>query len=207
MASKKHQIKSLNKPAAKVALVSSIVLVIISGSITVAALRSNNQHMASLRTNVYQADISGVGVPQALDRLQAYVTAHMNTNLSDGVGSVYPPIQLEYTYLRLVEAQDTTALSSNSGLYTAAQAYCQKLDPYDFSGHNRVPCIEQYVSSHGSAGSKLPNIPSALYEFDFVSPNWSPDLAGWMLLTTILFACLSILMMLSYLYRRFLMKV
>jgi hypothetical protein len=39
-----------------------------------------------------------------------------------------------------------------------------------------VPCIEQYVETHDT---QLPTIPTTLYEFDFVSPRWSPDLAGW----------------------------
>ncbi len=160
-----------------------LVLAAILAVVCVVALRSNNEHMASLRTAVYQADKNGGNVQQALDNLQAYVTAHMNTNLDSGVGSVYPPIQLEYTYLRLVKAENQNAYAANAGLYTAAQNYCQKLDPYDFSGHNRVPCIEQYVTSHGSS---VPQVPPALYEFDFVSPTWSPDLAGWTLLATVL---------------------
>ena len=159
-----------------------LVLAAVFGVVCVVALRSNNEHMASLRNAVYQADKNGGNVQQALDNLQAYVTAHMNTNLDSGIGSVYPPIQLEYTYLRLVKAENQNAYAANAGLYTAAQNYCQKLDPYDFSGHNRVPCIEQYVTSHGSS---VPQVPPALYEFDFMSPSWSPDLAGLTLLATV----------------------
>ncbi|MGH7233985.1 MAG: hypothetical protein ACREF7_00870 [Candidatus Saccharimonadales bacterium] len=193
----------ISNQTAKLALFSCLVLTLVCGGITIAALRSNNEHMASLRSALQSADKSGVGVPQALTNLQSYVTAHMNTNLSTGAGSVYPPIQLEYTYQRLVQAQDQTALNADNGLYTAAQAYCQKLDPTDFSGHNRVPCIENYVSTHGSAGDKLPSIPTSLYEFDFISPSWSPDFAGWMLLITILLAVLSLFFSLITLYRRF----
>ena len=201
-----HSIKQALHKSVKASLITCLLLTALSGVIAVSSLRSNNERMASLRTAVYQADKSGIGVPKALQNLQAYVTAHMNTNLSDGAGSVYPPIQLEYTYLRLVQAQTQLALSGNTGLYTAAQAYCQKLDPYDFSGHNRVPCIENYVSTHGTAGSALPTISPALYEFDFVSPNWSPDLAGWMLLATVLFASLSLLFALYSLYRHFVVR-
>lgn len=166
-----------------------LVLTLLMAAICIAALRANNEHMEQLKQAVYSADKNNTGVSLALDNLQAYVTAHMNTDLTTVAGSVYPPIQLEYTYLRLAEAQDQSVLSADSGLYTAAQSYCQKLDPSDFSGRNRVPCIEQYVTSHGSA---LPNIPPALYQFDFVSPSWSPDLAGWSLLATILLAILTL---------------
>jgi hypothetical protein len=30
----------------------------------------------------------------------------------------------------------------------------------------------------------VPNISPSLYEFDFVSPTWSPDLAGWSLVAS-----------------------
>ncbi len=147
--------------------------------------------MGRLRGDVFQADKSGHGIQQALDNLQAYVTSNMNTNLTGGSNAIYPPIQLEYTYQRLLAAQDKTIQSANTGLYTSAQEYCQKLDPTDFSGHNRVPCIEQYVTSHGY---NLQSVPKSLYEFDFVSPTWSPDLAGWTLLASITSLCFTLLL-------------
>ena len=188
MAKDKHSSSGIFHRLLSISPLYFLVLAAIFGVVCVIALRSNNEHMAQLRTAVYQADKNDGNVQQALDNLQAYVTAHMNTNLDTGVGSVYPPIQLEYTYLRLIKAQNQSAYSANAGLYTAAQIYCQKLDPYDFSGHNRVPCIEQYVTSHGSS---VPQVPAALYEFDFVSPAWSPDLAGWTLLATVFFLLLA----------------
>ena len=160
-----------------------LVLAIIFGVICIVSLRANNQHMAQLKTAVYQADKNNGNVQLALDNLQAYVTAHMNTDLTTGNGSVYPPIQLEYTYNRLSQAAETAVVNANSGLYTAAQAYCQQQDPVDFSGRNRVPCIEKYVQGHGAV---IPTIPTALYQFDFISPTWSPDLAGWSMLATLL---------------------
>jgi hypothetical protein len=45
--------------------------------------------------------------------------------------------------------------------------------------------VTDYVTTHGV---KTNTIPVALYEYDFVSPKWSPDTAGWsMLLSIILF--------------------
>ena len=165
-----------------------LVLALVSAAICVFALRANNQHMLKLRDAVYSVDKANGDVQTALNGLQAYVTAHMNTNLSTGT-SVYPPVQLKYTYDRLVQAQQAAAAASqgDSQLYTDAQHYCEQQDAVDFSGHNRVPCIEQYVQSHG--GTALPtsvNIPDSLYKFSFISPRWSPDLAGWTMLLTVL---------------------
>jgi hypothetical protein len=171
-----------------------LVIAVISTVVCIFALRANNEHMAKLRTAVYAADKDNSNVQGALDKLQAYVTAHMNTNLSAGPNAVYPPIQLKYTYSRLEQAQAAANTDqSNTQLYTDAQTYCQQQDPVDFSGHNRVPCIEQYVESHGGTAVPPTPVPDALYEFSFASPKWSPDLAGWSLLMAVvswlLFAC------------------
>jgi hypothetical protein len=181
-----------------------LVPAIVLGVICIISLRQNNIHMEQLKTAVYQADKNNGNVQGALDKLQAYVIANMNTNLSTGKGSVYPPIQLEHTYSRLAEAQTQLKLTADKGLYTAAQQYCQKLDPTDFSGRNRVPCIGEYVSSHGAA---LPKIPAALYEFDFISPSWSPDLAGWTLLSTAFLFILTAFLYIVQFWRRFILDV
>lgn len=159
-----------------------LVLTLLCGIVCAFALRANNEHMIALRDKVYTADQTNTNIQSALNTLQSYVTAHMNTNLSAGPDPVYPPIQLKYTYDRLVQAESNAAAQSNTVLYTKAQQYCEKLDPVDFSGHNRVPCIEQYVETNDT---QLPTIPDALYKFDFISPAWSPDLAGWSLVATI----------------------
>ncbi len=154
-----------------------LVLAVASGVVCAFALRANNQHMIRLRNDVYTADKRNTDVQEPLRALQAYVTTHMNTDLSAGNTSVYPPIQLEHTYARLVQAQKQRLQQQNASLYTQAQAYCEALNHTDFSGHTRVPCIEQYVQAHG--GKPAAAIPQALYEFAFANPVWSPDLAGW----------------------------
>jgi hypothetical protein len=139
--------------------------------------------MVHLKENVYQTDKDDGNVQGALKQLQAYVVGNMNTSLTQGASSVYPPIQLTYTYDRLEQTALSENESSNTQIYTDAENYCQQLDPTDFSGHNRVPCVEQYVENHGIAA---PTVPSSLYEFDFISPTWSPDLAGWTLVVSAL---------------------
>jgi hypothetical protein len=157
-----------------------LAIAIISTTVCVLALRANNEHMIKLREAVYSTDKDNGDVAGALTKLQAYVTTHMNTNLSTGPNAVYPPIQLKYTYDRLVQDQSAQTGAASSQLYTDAQHYCESLNSTDFSGRNRVPCIQQYVQSH--TASKVASIPDALYKFSFQSPTWSPDLAGWSLL-------------------------
>lgn len=174
-----------------------LVLCIILSGVSIVALRHNNTEMLQLKQAVYTADKNNGDVQGALKKLQSYVTSHMNTDLSTGNTSVYPPIQLKYTYDRLVAAQQAQAAKQgdNTQLYTDAQAYCEQQDSTDFSGHNRVPCITEYVQSHGSTSAPTTaTIPDGLYKFDFVTPKWSPDLAGWSLLLAFLSLLLAIVL-------------
>lgn len=168
-----------------------LALAVIFSVMALVGLRANNQHMAELRDAVYTADKDNGDVQGALSKLQAFVTAHMNTSLSASNASVYPPIQLQYTYQRLVQQEGAALQNANGELYTKAQAYCQALNSKDFSGRNRVPCIEQYVQDHGVKVASTTISPS-LYQFDFVSPKWSPDLAGWSIVLAVLFALLAV---------------
>ena len=161
------------------------VLAIMSGIICIFALRANNEHMIVLRDAVYTADKNDGNVEQALQNLRTYVYGHMNTDLAAGPNAVHPPIQLKYTYDRLVQIASEQVEKANSNLYTDAQTYCQALIPTGFSGRYREGCINEYVTTHGASAQ---TVPKNLYEFDFVSPKWSPDLAGWSLVATILFA-------------------
>lgn len=161
-----------------------LVLALISSVVCVFALRANNERMVQLRDAVYQADRDDGNVQEALKNLQDYVFAHMNTDLAAGPNAVHPPIQLKYTYDRLVTAQNAKVQAINSHLYTDAQTYCQALIPIGFSGRYRESCINSYVTTHGV---KAQPIPKELYEFDFTAAKWSPDLAGWSIVATILF--------------------
>lgn len=157
----------------------------VSSVTCVLALRANNEHMATLREAVYAADKDNGDVQAALGELQLYVTSHMNTSLSSGSAAVYPPIQLQYTYQRLVAQQGSALQASNSAIYSDAQAYCQAQNSTSVLGRDRVPCIEQYVSERTLQTTKL--VDDSLYKFDFVAAKWSPDLAGCtMVLTFIL---------------------
>ncbi len=160
-----------------------LVLAAVSVVICVFAMRSNNQHMVMLRDEVYKADEQNGDVSTTLNNLRNYVYQHMNTNLASGNTGVYPPIQLKYSYDRLVQAQGNDAAAQNTKIYTDAQAYCEQQNSADFSGRNRVPCIEDYVSTHSTAAT---SIPDSLYKFNFISPTWSPDLAGWSMVVAVL---------------------
>ncbi len=160
-----------------------LYLFIASSLVCVFGLRHNNQQMIKLREAVYQADKNNTDINKALNNLRSYVYAHMNTNLSSGNNNIKPPIQLKYTYQRLYDNQFDAVQQANQKIYTDAQTYCQSVNNA-FFGTTRVPCVQNYVVNHGVKQANI-TIPPGLYEFDFVSPRWSPDLAGWSLLVSL----------------------
>jgi preprotein translocase subunit SecF len=160
-----------------------LLLFLTSGIICIISLRHNNETMVKLRSAVYNADKNNGDVNTTLNDLRKYVYGHMNTNLSSGGNAIKPPIQLKYTYERLQSSEQKRVDSANTNVYTQAQVYCQQQNSVDFSGRNRVPCVQDYVTNHGE---KANTVPAALYQYDFVSPTWSPDLAGWSLVLSVL---------------------
>jgi hypothetical protein len=150
-------------------------------------LRQNNLTAIQLRDEVVAADKANKDVEKKLRTLREYIYSHMNTDLSAG-GSQQHPVQLKYRYDRLVAAEKKRTQQANESIYTTAQKVCEKRFPLGqagASGGGRVACIENYVTN---SGIKQKEIPQELYKFDFVSPRWSPDLAGWsIVLATISF--------------------
>jgi hypothetical protein len=167
-----------------------LIACVVFAGIGALALRGNYSTMSKLRTDVYTADQTNNDVVGALQRLRSYVNSHMNTSLETKSG-VYPPIQLKHTYERLQAAEKAKAETGNAQVYTDAQKHCEQLYPGSVSGGPRVPCIEQYVKDHGGAVAK--QIPDALYKFDFASPRWSPDLAGYNIVLAVLSLGLAVL--------------
>ncbi len=158
-----------------------LVIAIVSGIISVTALRNNNVTALKLRDKVIAADKNNTDVEKPLRDLREYIYAHMNTDLSVGEGAIKPPIQLKYRYERLVAAENERVGKENEKIYNDAQVECEKRFPKGLSGSGRIPCIKEYIEGHGIQEK---TIPDNLYKFDFVSPKWSPDLAGWSLVVS-----------------------
>jgi len=166
-----------------------LAMAIISGLICVMALRQNNLNMVKLRNQVFAADKANGDTETALRNLREYIYSHMNTNLDSGNG-IKPPIQLKYSYERLVDAEKKRVDAANAKIYNDAQKYCEQFISHKVFGGASISCVQNYASTHGL---KQQPIPDTLYKFDFVSPAWTPDLAGWSMVVTILLALLFII--------------
>jgi hypothetical protein len=169
-----------------------LIAFLLCGAVTVLALRQNNLTALELRDNVLVVDEQNGDVEAALRELRVYMYSHMNTSLATE-GGVYPPIQLKYRYERLVEAQLEKTSTGNT-VYADAQKYCEANEPESFYGAGRLTCIQNYIDRQPkNVQPKTTSIPDSLYKFDFASPRWSPDLAGWSMVFTAVFGFLLIL--------------
>jgi hypothetical protein len=175
-------------------LLSLLVIIfglIISGAASVYALRNNNLKMAQLRQAVYAVDANDGDVATALNDLRQFIYTHMNTKLRNGSSSE-PPIQLVDSFNRMVSAEQArlTAINASANqVYVDAQKQCEVAGvPLTV----RAQCMQDYVSANGHGIPQL-NLPDkSFYTFDFVSPTWSPDLAGWSIIVAIIFGLLLI---------------
>jgi hypothetical protein len=174
----------------KVHLVFLLAIAIGFGVSALFALRANNQRMIDLRTAVFQADEQGGDIEGSLRALREYVHGHMNTDLSAGDNPVKPPIQLKYEYDRLVAAEKARFEAETARVGAEAQSACSHIA----SQTARFPCVQNYVNAHSST---VRTIPEDKYKFDFASPTWSPDLAGWSIVGAAVFALLFVLRLLS----------
>lgn len=165
-----------------------VIAILITAGVAVYSLRQNNLNAIQLRDKVLQVDKDNGDVESALRELRSYVYSHMNTKLSSPNGA-YPPVQLKYRYERLTAAQKA-AQPNNANLVTEAQAYCESLIPTGRSV-NRIECIQNYMTTKGASVNNKP-IPDSLYKFDFASPVWSPDLAGWSIVLLVLLVILGL---------------
>jgi preprotein translocase subunit SecF len=177
-----------------------LLLAVLVGTSTVSifALRSNNLRMLELKGELTRTDQQNGDVESALRKLREHIHNHMNTDPSTESG-IHPPIQLKYQYERLVAAERQRVTTVNAGIATEAQVACERQFPVGLLNSGRVTCVAEYISAKGV---KEQPVNEALYKFDFVSPRWSQDLAGWTLLVSLCFGILLIVRIVLDLWRR-----
>ncbi len=185
----------------KVAIACLVVAVVFS-IIAISALRNNYTTMVELRSAVVVADEKNGDIEKALQDLRKHVHGHMNTNLASGANAIKPPIQLKARYERLMTVERERVKKENAEIAKQAEAVCSARFPATGINSPRVSCITEYVSAN--AVKEMP-VAEDLYKFDFVSPRWSPDLAGFsLLIATIAGLSFVICVVLIILKRRFL---
>lgn len=182
-----------------------LVLLVILTSASAFFLRQNNLQMVTLRNLVIKADEDNVDIDKALINLQHYVAAHMNTNLGDGVA-------LQHSYERAYTAAvDAAADSTNpqAAIYTQVELECRPIYQSTHSFPAYTSCAHDKLAQLTPGQDPLANIktPSSdLYVFNFASPLWSPDVAGFTVVLTIVVALVLIFKSITYLILRAILR-
>jgi hypothetical protein len=155
-----------------------IILLILAVFLSATLLRLNNIGMVERRTAVINADEAGDNkvIQSRLYDLQRYVAAHMNSDMGKGV-------YLESSYKRAAKVAYEAAASdtnSNGNIYKKAVDTCQP--KFTSFSYTYTQCIINELAKYpaGSSLNSSVNLPSTdLYRYNYVSPVWSPDFAGW----------------------------
>lgn len=162
-----------------------ILLLIVGCVLSVELLRQNNLGMIEKRNLVKMADQQedDTQTKQALVNLQNYISSHMNTSMGD------KGVYLERTYQRAYERVVQNGLKDDSAsrnLYNDADTECQSVFNKTYSFPAYTQCVAEKLATQG-ASDPLANVqaPSVdLYRYNFVSPIWTPDAAGFVVLFT-----------------------
>lgn len=162
----------------------SLILVIFA-ILSATFLRLNNIGMVERRDAVIEADKVGEDklITQKLYELQSYVSTHMNTDLGKGV-------ELTETFKRdQNENISATQSPANINIYKQANEICQA-KRYQYLNQYRQ-CVYNYIDSIPGGNVIASTIISEdemrlVYIHNYISPLWSPDIAGFSILISIL---------------------
>jgi hypothetical protein len=137
------------------------------------ALRRNNLGMLEIRDKVISADSTGVDIDKSLASLQKYVSEHMNST-PPKLGN-QPALQLKSTYDRSVAVEKARVTAERDKVNADAISACEASLPTSLLS-DRANCIIEYNTARPVSERTI--VPD-LYRYDFVSPKWTPDIAGW----------------------------
>lgn len=165
-----------------------LILLILMGFVAATFLRLNNIGMIQRRDAVLAADKTGdTSVIQSrLYDLQRYAAAHVNSD----TGSFYLEQQYRRDAQRAVDAAKNDD-NPNGNINVKAEAVCKP--QYTVWSPAYVQCFADELAKYPPSPDPAQNVtlPSTnLYRYNFASPLWSPDFAGWSVL-----ACAVILLM------------
>lgn len=171
-----------------------MILLILAAFLAATFLRLNNTGMVQRRNVVSAADKAGDAqqLTERLAELQRYSSTHMNA--SSGV------IYLQHQYDR--DAQTAIEEASNSSSESAsANSHAEEVCHPQYSGWSTayMQCfleeLAKYPTSETLAEPQLPN--TELYRYEYASPLWTPDFAGWSSLVVVLIFLVIIIRLIS----------
>lgn len=184
----KHKLHHWWRQLTRIKVWMLVILLLGFGVLSAYLLRQNNLGMVRRRDAVVAADKNNGDVDTALKNLRGYMMHHMNTAMSQ-------PVQLQYSYQRevqhRVDAAANTGKANDASAYKRAQDECKALNTVTYA-----QCVIDKTSAIAPGSdpvTQVKNPPVELYSFQFYSPLWSPDAAGFSVLIFIVILLLLII--------------
>lgn len=181
-----------------------VILFILMCFVSATFLRLNNTGMIERRNAVYAADKSGdtQNVSSRIYDLQRFSTAHMNASTG--------PVYLQESYnrdARTAMAGPASGASSDSP-QARADAICNpNLQTHGYSLAYQTCMLNELTKAGQVADPAAMKLPApALYRYNFVSPLWSADFAGWSLVVTVLILLAIIVRLITLMILRLLVR-
>ncbi|MBR3204329.1 hypothetical protein IKF81_01440 [Candidatus Saccharibacteria bacterium] len=171
------------------------------------ALRIDHVRMASLRSEVLEADQEGNSelLAKKLSELQKFTLNHIVVNVVDDNGDKKVEFGTGVFYLEQSYIKDaTTAMEKaagtevddsnpNGNIYAAASAICRPkaiANGWAWNSPGYLNCFTEELAKYpadtienATATAAVPS--TELYRREFVSPVWTPCLAGFLILITV----------------------
>jgi hypothetical protein len=172
----------INKTKQNAPTVGLLIITGIFAYSTARQLRSNNERAGELYIAVQKADQEGVGVSTALQELQVYVTGHMNASPLPQLGD-NAPVQLQKSFERAKATESARATADRERVTAEAIAACES----QFRSASlvaRTECVANYQPATPALAER--ETVADIYRYDFVSPVWTPDVSGWLVVATII---------------------
>jgi len=183
-----------------------VIIFILVSFLAATFLRLNNIGMEQRRDALVAVDKTGdqAQITARLGDLRDYVSAHMNTDLGHGV-----PLQASYD--RAVEVARQAALNttgSAGNIYKLADEYCKpQFRAYSTAYLNCfLAQLNKYPSDAIDTDQQIKWPDANLYMYNFVSPVWSPDLAGWTVLVSLVLLIIIIVRIISSIILRIILR-
>lgn len=184
-----------------------LILLVLTFFVMATALRMNNVGMIRRREAVISADASGdrEKALKATQDLANYAYSHMNSGgilyiegggwkIERNVRVIWEKIYEADYQKAMNEASAKMANNPNGNIYKKTAEIC---DPIN-TGYNRAyfDCfwneLQKYSGEDYISGTQVQIPDPNEYTFTFISPIWTPDIAGWTILVAILIVFLII---------------
>lgn len=189
----------------KLAIWQLALLFVVFSILSATFLRQNNLNMQDKRNAVIEADKSGdeKQITQKLYELQKYVSSHMNTDLGKGV-------EITETFKRnQIKYINDTQSNNNINIYKQANENCQAQN-FKYLNQYRQ-CVYDYINSIPGGKVLSSTIISEdemrlVYIHNYISPLWSPDLAGFFVLITAILVLVIVVRIISEISLRIMLR-